>query len=173
MRVSRQFKFRAWSPTEKRMQYGRSVNFRDSEWCLMDEIVEMEYQPGGDFGSPDDVLMQWTGLVDNNGKDVYEGDVVEYFQWCYANDGTSEEPTPYEHKNPDYFGYTGNKYHDYYKPLRGVVAWDTVALTYAPTVDATDDYNRNCFAYVCDQYTVIGNIYEQPDLLGVTTEARG
>ena len=119
--------------------------------------------------------MQHTGLKDKDSRDIYEGDIVEYFDWCYASEradgpgrGIIEHPfTPF-----------GSPAHvNYYKPLKGVVKWNAEALTYEPLVNSSDDYNKNSFGYVCgsdggyndksypENYVrVIGNIYENPEL---------
>lgn len=56
----REIKFRAWNGETKKMFYPRSVTFPTNT----------------EIGSH--VLMQYTGLKDKNGKEIYEGDIVEF-----------------------------------------------------------------------------------------------
>ncbi len=98
------------------------------------------------------------GMVDCEGKEVREEDIVEFLHWCYASKNHWE------------------------KPLYGVVKWNTEYFTYEPLIFATDDYNGNCFANVCKYeppqfaqgsnkvdypaiyFKVIGNTYDNPEL---------
>jgi uncharacterized phage protein (TIGR01671 family) len=79
-------------------------------------------------------LMQYTGLLDKNGKEIYEGDVVQY--------RVSPSHTPYAyHKAQVTFE------HGAFTPLPG----------YAGSDDLSDFHNTS--------YEVIGNIYENPEIL--------
>lgn len=79
---------------------------------------------------------QYTGLHDKNGKEIYEGDVVSF------DDCTSTESGWWE------------------QSCTGVVVWcnETVAF------EVTDRLSAESYE-VLDECVVIGNIYENPELL--------
>jgi uncharacterized phage protein (TIGR01671 family) len=86
-------------------------------------------------GLDDVILMQFTGLQDSEGVDIYEGDVLR-------------------------FGHQG----DYY--FTGPVKWREEVCGYG-VVDLTNPEPEDLFvqADFPDTYTVIGNVFENPDLL--------
>jgi uncharacterized phage protein (TIGR01671 family) len=58
---NREIKFRAWDKERNIMEY---FNFHNI------------YHPAQGMDNPDIVLMQYTGLKDENGKEIYEGDIL-------------------------------------------------------------------------------------------------
>jgi len=138
----REIKFRAWD-TEKRKMYHQT----SSEWYLDDEYDSLTFPfETGVWGHNDTyILMQYTGLKDKNGKEIYEGDIVK---WLY---GDQEQTDMVSYANGHFLVHSGpldedkhkNTHEDLWKVLRrygvGRIGENTVE--------------------------VIGNIYENPELL--------
>jgi len=69
---NKRFKFRAWIKKEKYMLDHRQ---------LMNKFLDLrgnnrKYDP---FNDPSLIVMQRTGLMDKQGKDIYDGDIVAYW----------------------------------------------------------------------------------------------
>jgi len=132
--MNRELKFRAWDTLNNEMT-----------------VFKLFERPTACYGK-NVVLMQYTGLKDKNGKEIYEGDVVKS---SVCIDGTGCE----------YTGVGIVKYSEYGN--RGYCLFDNyesgVEKSYPKHVldmmdfDLSGDYKRH--------YEVIGNIYENPELL--------
>lgn len=72
----RELKFRAWHVTNYVM-YDPS-NEIGGLWSIPES-------PNGVVKYGDNILMQYTGLKDKNGKEIYEGDVLEYIPYNKAH----------------------------------------------------------------------------------------
>ncbi|BCJ86488.1 YopX family protein [Effusibacillus dendaii] len=116
----REIKFRAWdSKGWMRTDFSPSMIYDVLNITAFDLI----------WNSPDFVKMQYTGLKDRNGKEIYEGDILR-------DDETG----------------------------LNLVVWDNGAYWIRPVYDVVDTYMEYLSDYneVCE---IIGNIYENPELL--------
>lgn len=95
----------------------------------LDDSIELDTT---EFG-----LMQYTGLKDKNGKEIYEGDIVKY-------------------------NYNNQVYQDVYAKVEYSIAGFRLNADYI-----SRHLSRHIRIANTDYYEVVGNIYENPELLEV------
>jgi uncharacterized phage protein (TIGR01671 family) len=125
--MKREIKFRAWHSKAKNwvMKCDIPKCFVEDDDCVV-------------FDAPRHIkLSQYTGLKDANGKEIYEGDIL---------DSGGED------------GYLGELV---------FVAWNQDELQWVVSTEDCDfrDCLRSCFADKSIVWEVVGNIYENPKLL--------
>lgn len=131
--MEREFRFRAWhNETEQMLFVGDSFGTNHPLDCV-------NYARQGQ----DVVLMQYVGLKDKNGKEIYEGDIVRFLD----GECTSTESG----MDCDEFENVGEIVWEGYH-------WD---VTNRNGIDTEEAFS--------DEFEVIGNIYENPELINKAT----
>ena len=139
--MNREIKFRVWDVENKEMLKVQELDFEPTFYDGRIAIRPDKYNDY--FDTEDMILMQYTGLHDKNGKEIYEGDIVLYKDWEMAYEGGG---------NDSFIN-------------KGIVEYceDNCCfnVTERQTVDLADVlYKDN------EDLEVIGNIYDNPELLG-------
>jgi len=148
----REIKFRAWDSCEQKILYVND-GFR-IEHEIDNGLIAFKFADNGAF-SPFE-LMQYTGLKDKNGVEIYEGDILQYDVPRF-----SSKPSP----NPKVIG-TEKDYAQIKAVNGGFVFvrkfwWND--KTFPEMGDALADLQTK--SWIQDNCEVIGNIYENPELL--------
>ncbi len=111
------------------------------------------------LGKLDVELMQYTGLKDKNGKEIYEGDIVDvkYDTTVWGR------KIKYDFLGQVKFGsFESEEREGCYDDIEGWYMLTTSDVSGQLKKDSLANHNRRC--------EIIGNIHENPELLGVKTE---
>lgn len=101
---------------------------------ISNEVLGMKYDVPHDYN---DTVMQFTGLLDCNGKEIYEGDIL-------SGGFTSMKGT---HK-------------EQYIPYKDVVSWEEICDSYVDRQSYVG-YEKSRW----ENMEIIGNIYQNPELI--------
>ncbi len=145
--TNRVIKFRVWDGDKHKMFYpsGEILTSNDSEYEYPEIHQNIDVPSQGGFAlcldkyrfSDNTAIQQFTGLLDKNGKEIYEGDIVK---WFHGVEDVAE------------------------------VKYVVSQVFNAPYPDMCYFGVRSARLGIChfqrdDDYTVIGNIFENPELL--------
>lgn len=134
------FKFRCYNKFQEKIFEVKSMSYIDGIVKRIEVQDEEKILIFDEWQNNIDntILMQCTGLKDKNGKLIYEGDIVKF------NFDTDE--------------------------IKAVVSWDDKELIgfYLNTTDYFKDKYVTDYDFYKNDYEVIGNIYENIELLEVS-----
>ena len=125
--MSRQIKFRVWIGVDRRMCYGFRINAKTGNYCWVSN--------GGIWHDCEEYpVMQFTGLKDVNGREIYEGDIISH---AFKDDKKTIA-------------------------LYQLIQWELL-----PAGDCMDmeSYGYHINPHWGGQYEVVGNIYQNPELV--------
>ncbi len=154
----KEIKFRAWDEVLKKMGYVSSIEFTGGEITTVDikhpDPVTDTYRVSRT--SKSSALMQFTGLHDKNGKEIFEGDVV-----LFVEDEVVEYIGGHPRTEPE------GKFR--------TIEWNQLYCAWGlfenggqskdMLADWINDDGSTPKQWECKDLEVIGNIYENLDLL--------
>ena len=136
-----------WVCNSTKQMYDVAMLNIDGDYAQVQGHFSDEYTPIEEVKISDGVLIQCTGLKDKNGKLIYEGDILEY-DLLDSNGNICETDSAKYVVSFEYGGF-GMRVCDEYEP----------DFEYVVEHFGIEEDNSFCEA------RVIGNIYENPELL--------
>jgi len=154
----REIKFRAWSgKTMLYLEAGNRIIFAQNNswlWIFGDNSDHSVLA-----GSSKDILMQYTGLKDKNGVEIYEGDIVRtWHNFIKFREKTLEECG----SENVYKAYQSDEYLEEMHTGDWICEWEVAKFVF------NENHEKCMGRYVggiTEHCEVIGNIYQNPELL--------
>jgi uncharacterized phage protein (TIGR01671 family) len=144
MKYNRQLKFRIWDKQNNIFIYVWDASHKRLAISLNGLVYSGMYDdvlPENDY-----TIQQYTGLKDRDGKDIYEGDIIEHTFSKTTDDETSI-----------HFG----------SKLNGSVSFCNHLCAYILTIISDDRHNGDTFQLMnhAPSKKIIGNVFENPELI--------
>lgn len=133
----RKIKFRAWDG--EKMHYPKTFTISNKWGSDSEQTISFQPEDWNGGTMTCEVLDQFTGLLDKNGKELYEEDLIRLPEQRDRGDGKRDD-------------------------VIALVYWCEADLAFFVT---GPDYYNFLMAAVEDDFEIVGNLYENPELLEV------
>ena len=133
--MNREIRFRAWDKVKEKIYKVISIDGIDNN----ELSIEVNRRGHYIFLEPNQcILMQYTGLKDKNGEEIYEEDIVKVYE---------------------------SAWHNYKTGTLQRVIWRMAGFHFTEDLKMEENGNPFCQWTVGNDLEVIGNIYENYDLI--------
>lgn len=135
--------FRVWNKKTKKMEYQSDLDFLVFPGKKIPE------------GFKDLEVMQWTGLKDESGKKIYEGDVIEFTYWWFDGNYVDSILTGEIIYDKKFMSYS----------LKGIKNKEWLQHIGGENNDEPDTSPFAFFNFNDVDFEVKGDVYQNPELL--------
>ena len=152
--MNKDIKFRAWDELRKIMYSSKCINLL----LHFDGKLQSTDDKGnilGTINTPEMIIMQYTGLKDKNGKEIYEGDILKVkTSWYNSNKDNAKDRFNSCIRGETFWSVE-------HKIFNNFIGFRVYGIDRRFNKPLNPNMIINCDA------EVIGNIYENPELLEV------
>ena len=149
--MNREIKFRAFDKARKEMFFLPVIDGENKNWLQIDKTGINVGTKNGLLSGNEFELMQFTGFKDFDEKEIYEGDILEYVS--YMRD---------ENKRKEIVGFD-EKCGGWYVHKQADTLSDVLFKQHSEEWQLKQNYKPS----IKHKVRVIGNIYENPELLTI------
>ncbi len=172
--MNREIKFRVWDIENKEMLKVQELDFEPTFYGGRIAIRPDQYNDY--FDTEDMILMQYTGLHDKNGKEIYEGDILKvpvrrcgnsYGNWWQDRNDNHGWTGDFVYKKIEF----KNGYDNLSETIGGFVfkylpiTKKQIKAIAQPRGKERTEQNVDTYNFKIEEVQVIGNIYDNPELL--------
>ena len=165
----RPIKFRGYNKKRGEWLYGSHILNRGAHFIAPDEFAEG--RTWEDYEVTLESIGQFTGLTDKNGREIYEGDIIKWYEIGHSDHDVLEPPEDYIKECMEVVEFVGGTFCVYREDAPSPIPVEFLTEEWQANEDDmfkwvynTDEYPNITVddMYICE---VIGNIHDNPHMI--------